>query len=270
MNIFKYSLLALLVLTFGFFGVGQPLFVPGEGGLTLGPVANLCDMKTIEKAPYCESCNTVLKGYNCDNCKRGLCEKCKPQGGCGGCEKPCPEKGSGSEDKPAYKKPGYVFTEEETAGGKKCPCCQKEKLSPVDLVDAKDKSKCLLCGEKTVKNMDFCARKTYYCPAHPETTALKARPCQEDVTDSKGKTQRCLKVFVEKSISRSKITEVYRCPKCNADFQNSSDKCCAPLQKKKKCEKSGEFPHIKGDVDIDKAGGGPGWSMPKEGSEDKD
>lgn len=218
-----------------------------------------CEMKIVEKAPYCELCQIILKGYSCSECKSRKCPKCAPA-------KDAPPEDTPPEGESAFQKPTYLFLEKEVLGGKKCPCCGKEKLAAADLVDKKDGHKCLRCGAKGAREVEVCVRPTYHCPEHQDAIALKIQPCKTEVEGSNGKPTTCKKSFVLRNTDRVLVKNIYVCFKCNIEVNvEGSVKilddilakkcmlCKGPIQQKKKCSRSGEFPHVKGTLAVKEA-----------------
>ena len=211
------------------------------------PEGDPCEMKTVEKAPLCEACQTILKGYSCSECKSGKCAKCAPS------------KDAAPEDETAYKKPAYLFAGDEVSNCKKCPCCGQDKLTAAELVDRKKNNRCLACGVEGVLELDVCVRKIYHCPEHQDLMALKIQTCKTEVDGANGKPTPCKKNFVLRNISRVWIKNVFNCSKCKIGFNLAGSSkaiedllgkkcavCKTPLVKTKKCSWSGKFPHVKG------------------------
>jgi hypothetical protein len=96
--------------------------------------------------------------------------------------------------------------------------------------------------------VEYCIKKVYACPDHPNYKDIEASKCQEKITDSKGKEKRCEKKLAPRETVYSEIVPFYVCPKCGEKYTERGKcvVCKETLKEKKLCNDSGTFPHVNG------------------------
>ncbi|MFH1226274.1 MAG: hypothetical protein V1701_00045 [Planctomycetota bacterium] len=192
------------------------------GKLGLNPPDVVCDVAHIQKAPKCITCNIILKGYRCRNCASIKCEKCLKR---------------------------LHLLQRDELNDYKCPCCKSGSLEPAKLL--RPDNTCYKCWDKP-KDVDVCVKTVYICPSHKFLGSFgqNYRLCKVQCSSEQSRNRKTCGKPVEKFCEDlAEIEYIYICPKCKKEYKEPG-KCqefgCkeASLQKKGRCTKSGDFPHV--------------------------
>jgi len=204
-----------------------------------------CDLKNKSKLAWCPGCKEFLIRFKCKTCEQNKCQKCHHY--------------FQVSLAPAYivkdinsqikSSPTYMVKDI------KCPCCAEAGTSDVfnneNLTEVpwQKNDKCLVCHQAIeMKTEEYCVKKAYACPDHPDYKDIEPGKCQEKITDSKGKETLCEKKLVLQETVYSEIVSFFVCPKCGEKY-NEKGKCVSckeTLKEKKLCNDSGSFPHVNG------------------------
>ncbi|TET35242.1 MAG: MBL fold metallo-hydrolase [Planctomycetota bacterium] len=208
-------LFALLIGSVHFIGVQ----VLADGPEDAKSKLKKCDLKKTVKPQWCPQCKTHLLRLKCEDCELNKCEKCS-----------------------------HHFQIKVIPPGKtktvKCSCCSGRNLAVLSL---KAGDKCLSCRKTTrAGEVEYCLKRTYACPDHPDYKNLKPDMCREENTDPKSKKKRCLKKLVLVEVDYAGINAFLACPACQKKSEEAGKcgDCKKDFKEEKVCRNSGTFPHM--------------------------
>ncbi|MEK7449741.1 MAG: DUF6288 domain-containing protein [Planctomycetota bacterium] len=163
-----------------------------------------CDLEKLEKIPFCPNCRKRLAGYQCPQCNKMF-----------PLEEGTDKNGTTVESRPK----------------RECPDCGNDKLTETQLVID---NQCFFC-QRPVTWKEICIKNISSCSEHSLNRSTKVKNCPL-----------CKKKFELAEISSSEISISYECAACGIVQENEGKcpGCKKNMVKKKRCERSGTFPHI--------------------------